>query len=102
MHREMSRLCGHAPVVEHDLCLPPERTQDDRDRLLWRECRQAIIGVESAGDAARLHLRVRAEAAPQTPSPFAIATPKVFPTLSRGASNGCGTDERRDGYGDLG
>ncbi len=51
MHGEMSRVCGGAAVIEHDFCRPPERTQDDRDRRFWRECRWAITGPESEGDA---------------------------------------------------
>lgn len=47
MHGEMSRLCGDGPVVLHDFCLPPNWSQEDRDRQFWRECRKAIIGPDT-------------------------------------------------------
>jgi hypothetical protein len=36
LHPAMSRLCRDAPVIEHDFCRPKDWTQEERDRVFWR------------------------------------------------------------------
>jgi hypothetical protein len=53
LHREMSRLCGGASVIEHDFCEPHDQPQNERDRSFWSRCRWAITGPEDRPRAGR-------------------------------------------------
>ena len=48
LHPAMSRVCGDVPVIEHDFCRPKDWTQEERDRVFWRSCRQMLRGREAA------------------------------------------------------
>ena len=47
MHPAMSRVCGGAPLIEHDFTRPAGLEQAKRDDMFWRACRSGLMAQSS-------------------------------------------------------